>query len=280
MTYSRKQFFKTLGGATLATVGATALPKMGFSHNTPTDGSFSLGLASYSVRKFSLDEVIHMAQRLDITHLCLKSMHLPLDSNPKALKAAAEKVRAAGLQLYGAGVIYMKTEEEVKNAFNYAKHAGMQVIVGVPSPELLGLVEQLVKKYDIKVAIHNHGPGDKVYPSPKSIYDKVKNLDSRIGLCMDIGHTERIELNCSEQARKYADRLHDIHLKDVDQIGAPGRSVELGRGIIDIPTFLRTMVDINYQGVLSLEYEKDADDPLPGMAESVGYTRGVLDMMS
>ena len=279
MTYTRKQFFKTLGGATVAAAGVAALPGLAAANTRPKDGSFSMGLASYSVRKFSLDEVIKMTQRLDLTHLCLKSMHLPLDSKPKALKEAAAKVKAAGLKLYGAGVIYMKSEDAVKQAFAYAKHAGMSVIVGVPNPELLGLVEEHVKKYDIKVAIHNHGPGDKIYPSPDSVYERVKNLDSRIGLCMDIGHTERIELNCSEKARKFADRLYDVHLKDVDQIGAPGKSVELGRGIIDIPAFMKTLIEINYQGVVSLEYEKDADDPLPGMAESVGYTRGILAMM-
>ena len=279
MKYNRKSFLKTLGATSLGLLGASALPAKSVNQN-PKANTLTFGLASYSVRKFSLDETIAMCQRLGLKKLCLKSMHLPLDSSPQALKEAAKKVKDGGLDLYGAGVIYMKSEAEVEQAFKYADGAGMKVIVGVPNPEFLPLVDKLVKKYDITLAIHNHGPGDKVYPSPDDVYEKIKNFDKRIGLCMDIGHTERIEQNCSKKARQYADRLYDIHLKDVDQIGAPGKSVEFGHGIIDIPAFLKTLVDINYQGVVSMEYEKDADDPLPGMAESIGYARGVMDSMS
>jgi len=206
-------------------------------------------------------------------------MHLPLDSSKEHISSVAKKVKDAGLELYGAGVIYMRNEEEVHQAFDYAKYAGMKVIVGVPNHELLDLVEKKVMDYDITVAIHNHGPGDDLYPSPESAYKLIKDRDKRLGLCMDIGHTERIKLDCSEETKRFSDRLYDIHLKDVDVRAEAGRSVELGTGVIDIPKYIKTLIDLNYQGVVSLEYEKDADDPLPGMAESVGYARGVLDMI-
>ncbi len=277
MTLTRKSFLQTMASSGLGLLGASTV--QAWQPVEESSHSLKFGLASYSTREFSLDEVITMTQRLGLKHLCLKSMHLPLDSDDQALKRAAKKVADAGLDLYGAGVIYMKSEAEVRRAFAYAKGAGMRVIIGVPNPELLGLVEQMVKQYDIVLAIHNHGPGDEIYPSPDDVYKRVKHLDKRIGLCMDIGHTERIEQNCSEKAIAYADRLYDLHLKDVDQIGAPGRSVELGRGIIDIPAFIKTIKDLNFEGIVSLEYEKDAKDPLPGLSESIGYARGVLDTM-
>jgi sugar phosphate isomerase/epimerase len=241
---------------------------------------FELGLASYTLRKFNLDQTLAMTRRVGLKYICFKSFHLALDSTPAQIKEAVAKVKKAGLILYGGGVISMNKEPEVNRAFEYAKAAGMKVIVGVPAPELLPLVDKKVRQYNIKVAIHNHGPGDKTYPTPASAYEKIKNLDKRIGLCMDIGHTKRYGVNPSVSAEKYADRLLDVHIKDVTEATAKGHGCEAGRGVIDIPRFLRTLIKIKYAGIVSFEYEKDADDPLAGLAESVGYVNGVLAAIS
>ena len=237
---------------------------------------FELGLASYTLRKFDLDQTLAMTKRVGLKYICFKDVHLKMDSTPEQIQAAAQKVKDAGLILYGGGVIYMRTEEQVRQAFEYAKAAGMRVIVGVPVPETLPLVDKLVKQYDIKVAVHNHGPTDKVYPVPATAYEKIKDLDKRIGLCDDIGHTMRAGVDPCESAEKFADRLLDIHIKDVSAANKDGNAVEVGRGVIDIPKYIRTLVKIKYEGVVSFEYEKDADDPLAGLAESVGYVRGVM----
>ena len=165
---------------------------------------------------------------------------------------------------------------EVEQTFDYAKAAGMRVIVGVPAYDLLPMVNEKIKQYNICVAIHNHGPGDKLYPTPEVAYKKIKRFDRRFGLCIDIGHTVRIGVDPARAAEKFADRLLDVHIKDVTAATAAGRCVEAGRGVIDLPKFLRTLVKIRYPGIVSFEYEKDGDDPLPVLAESVGYVRGVL----
>ncbi len=237
---------------------------------------FKLGLASYTTRKLSLEETLAITQRLGLKYICLKSFHLPLESTPAEIAAVAAKVKEAGLELYGGGVIRMKSEDEVNRAFEYARAAGMEVIVGVPEPEMLGLVNEKVQQYDIKVAIHNHGPSDKLYPTPVVTYEKIRNLDSRIGICHDIGHTQRTGMDPAKATAKCAERLLDVHMKDVDAARAEGKTVEIGRGVIDIPKFLRTLLNINYAGIVAFEYEKDAEDPLAGLAESVGYVRGVL----
>jgi inosose dehydratase len=206
-------------------------------------------------------------------------MHLPLESKEEEIRSIVEKVNKAGLQLYGAGVIYMKSEEEVENAFRYSKAAKVKVIIGVPNHNLLKLVELKVRETDIKLAIHNHGPGDDVYPTPEVVYNKIKSLDPRIGLCIDIGHVKRLGLDPVENIKKYADRLYDLHLKDVDLEAAEGTSVEFGRGVIDLPSVLKSLKEINYSGVVAMEFEKDADDVLPGLAECVGYSKGVLDAL-
>ena len=209
------------------------------------------------------------------------SFHLPLDSSPAQIADVVKKVKDAGLTLYAGGVISMKKEPDIHHAFEYAKAAGMKVIVaGSLTPDLLGLVDKKVKQYDIKVAIHNHGPGDKLYPTPDRAYDRVKPYDKRIGFCHDIGHTQRLGVDPAASTEKVADRLHDVHIKDVTGPTAKDHGCEIGRGVIDIPKFLRTLVKIKYAGVVSFEYEKDADDPLAGLAESVGYVTGALAAIS
>ncbi|WP_339810597.1 TIM barrel protein [uncultured Imperialibacter sp.] len=274
MTLNRKDFLRTAG---LAGAGMVLAPTL--SSAKPARASkytFQLGLASYTFREFSLDTTIEYTKRLGISKIALKSMHLPLDSSEADIKAAAKKIADAGLELYGAGVIYMKTEAEVNQAFAYAKAAGMKMIIGVPNYDLLPLAEKKVKETDIKLAIHNHGPGDDLYRSPKDVYEKVKGLDKRIGLCMDIGHVVRIGEDPSVWAEKFKDRIYDIHLKDEDKAQEDGKPLEIGRGVTDIPAFLKTMIKVGYAGYMSLEYEKDGKDPLAGAAESFGYVRGVL----
>ena len=237
---------------------------------------FRLGMASYTFRAFSLDETLLFTKRLGLEKISFKSVHLPLDSTAEAIQAAMTKVEAAGLEPYAGGVIYMKNEQEVQQAFDYAKAAGMKIIVGVPNHELLRLVHQKVQEYDIRMAIHNHGPTDKLYPTPESVVEKIKDLDPRLGLCLDIGHAQRSAVDPAAAAELFFDRLIDVHIKDVTASSAEGGPIEVGRGVIDIPKFLRTLIKLGYAGTVSLEYEKGEKDPLPGAAESIGYIRGAL----
>lgn len=278
---SRRRFLQAVGVGTISLAGAGRCPAQVGSAGMvkKSKHKFELGLASYTLREFNLEDTLAMTKRVGLKYICFKSMHLPLDSTPAQIRDTVQKVKDAGLILYGGGVIYMRNEKQVNEAFDYAKAAGMKVIVGVPQPELLPLVNEKVRQYDIKVAIHNHGPTDKVYPTPASAYEKIKNLDKRIGLCNDIGHTIRAGVDPSLSARKYADRLLDVHIKDVSEATADGHAVEVGRGVINIPEFLKTLINIGFDGKVSFEYEKDAKDPLPGLAESVGYVNGVLATM-
>lgn len=279
MSLTRHEFLKVLGLSAAGTLTAAAAfpgtpPSDRFS--TPADTKLKLGLASYTLRKFTLDQVISISKRLGLDNIALKSMHMPLESSAEDIKGMADKIRSAGLNLYGAGVIYMKTRDEVENAFNYAAHAGLEMIVGVPNHELLPLVNEKVKKHNIKLAIHNHGPGDDLYSSPDDVHAKIKGLDKRIGYCIDIGHVVRIKQDPVPMIEKYKDRLYDMHVKDMSKAEPDGKAVEIGRGVIDIPQVIKTLKKISYQGYVAFEYEKDADDPVAGLAESVGYVRAVM----
>ena len=240
---------------------------------------FNLGMASFTLREFDLIQAAEMSKRAGLTHISLKSMHLPLDTEKSKIKELAQKVREVGIDLYGCGVVYMSSETEVENAFEYARAAGMETIIGVPEKKLLSLVEEKVKDYDINLAIHNHGPGDERYPSPSDVYEAVKNRDERMGLCLDIGHTQRLGEDPVEALEKYAPRIHDIHIKDVTAASEEGVAAPMNRGVVDIPNVLRKIIEIDYEGVLGLEYEENPEDPLPEIAESVGFTKGVLSVL-
>jgi inosose dehydratase len=268
---SRRNFLSSAG------IGLVALPFAGAAAvQKAKSPKLTIGMASYTFRKFDLDNTLAMTKRLGLKRIAFKDFHLAMDSTPETIRTAALKARDSGLELYGCGVVYMKTEAEVNRAFEYAKTAGMEIIIGVPEHNLLELVNRKVNEYNIKVAIHNHGPGDKVYPSPQTVYDKIRDLDPRMGLCLDIGHAQRLGIDPSDAALKFSKRVLDVHIKDVSSSTAEGTTLEIGRGVIDIPRFLRTMIDLRYTGTLALEYEKDEGDPLPGSAESIGYLRGAL----
>ncbi len=277
MKTDRREFLKITGVGIVTTTFPNALTVSNI-HPKLADSKFSfkLGIASYSFRKFSLTDALKMTKRLDIDNISLKDFHLKLNASDNEIAEAVQICKEAGVKLYGGGVIYMNTKEDVDRAFEYALKAGMEIIIGVPTHELLPYVEEKVQKYNIKLAIHNHGPGDKRYPSAESAYEKIKGMDSRMGLCIDIGHTARINRDPSLDIKKYFDRVFDIHIKDVTQNNEKGSTCEIGRGIINIPKFLAEVIKLKYTGVLALEFEKDADDPLPGMAESIGYIKGVL----
>ncbi len=237
---------------------------------------FKVGMAGYTFVKFDLDKTLETLQRTDVHYLCIKDFHLPLTSNAAQIEVFHAKLKAKNVTGYAVGPIYMKTKGAVDTAFEYAKRVGVKLIVGVPDYELLPYVNEKVKQYDFKYAIHIHGPDIKLYPDAEDVWNNVKNLDPRIGMCLDIGHDTRNGKDPVADLQKYHTRVFDIHLKDVTGNTKQGYSVEVGRGIIDFPAFVKMLRKVNYAGVVSLEHERNMDNPFSGIAESIGYFRGVI----
>ncbi|MFT3750632.1 MAG: sugar phosphate isomerase/epimerase [Agriterribacter sp.] len=275
---SRRKFIQSsaiaLSGASLLpyTVAANKVVR----NNDAKKAFLETGMAGYSFVNYSLEQTIAMMNRIAIYNLSLKDFHLPLDSSQEKIDEVLGKFKAGGINVYATGVIYMKSEAEVDRAFAYTKKAGVGLLVGVPTYDLLAYTENKVKEYGIKIAIHNHGPEDKLYPGPKDVYDRINKMDKRMGLCLDIGHAVRAGADLEKVVADYADRLFDLHIKDVNAAKPDGKAIELGRGVIDFPAFVKALRAINYKGKCSIEYEKDMKDALPGMAESAGYFRGVM----
>ena len=237
---------------------------------------FNLGMAGYTFHKFDLDKTLETLKETDVHYLCIKDFHLPLSSTDDEIKAFHAKLADYDVTGYGVGPIYMRSEEEVDNAFEYAKRVGVKVIVGVPNYELLPYVNEKVQEYDMQYAIHLHGPDIEMYPDADDVWENVKDLDSRMGMCLDIGHDRRNGKDPVADLEKYHSRVFDIHLKDVTGATKLGYSVEVGRGILDIPGFVKMLRKVKYTGVVSLEHERNMDNPFMGIAESIGYFRGVV----
>jgi len=274
---SRRQFLKLAGTGVLG-AGASSLyayPVMPVSADK-TKNTFTVGMAGYTFLRFDVEKTIEIMKRVGVSNLSLKDFHMPMNSTQDQINAILSKFRSAGINVYTVGVIYMKTRESVDQAFEYAKMAGVKMIVGAPDYEVLPYVEEKIKSYDFKLAIHNHGPDNPLFPNATDIWDHIKDLDSRIGICIDIGHTTRDGQDPSVDIMKFKSRIYDVHIKDVDKASKEGKTVEIGRGIIDIPKVIATLRKIKYSGSCSLEFEKDMNDPLAGIAESIGYFRGVM----
>jgi sugar phosphate isomerase/epimerase len=279
MKTSRRKFIKSASfGLALSSYPGMISGFAAETRSTENEGNekLKLGLASYTFKEFSLDQAIAMTNRVGLKHIALKSFHLPLESTKEEIRAAAAKVRAGGLDLYGCSVVVLSNENEVHQAFEYAKTAGMGMIIAQPVAELLDLLEKKVNEYNIKLAIHNHGPEDHNFPSPIETVAKIKKMDPRIGLSIDVGHVRRSGIEPVYCIKKCADRLMDIHIKDLKTIQLVSDVCEVGRGKLDIPGILRSLIRIKFNGIVAFEYEKDLNDPLAGLAESVGYVRGVL----
>jgi sugar phosphate isomerase/epimerase len=235
------------------------------------------GVASYTLRKMPLDAAIAAIKRVGLQYVSIKDFHLPLDSTPEQRKAVAAKFKEAGITPLSCGNVSMKNDvADVRRAFEYARDVGLPTIVCSPDPDSMKILDAMVKEFDIRLAIHNHGPEDKRFPSPYDVWTAVQPYDKRIGLCIDVGHTARAKVDPAEAIRKCRERLYDCHLKDIDSTAPNGKTIEGGRGVLDLKSILRALLDVGYPHLASFEYEKDENDPVPGLSETIGYSKGLL----
>ncbi len=238
-----------------------------------------LGLASYTFRNFSRAQMIAFMKELNVLALNAKDVkdHLPVDPHEEA--AALADYAAPGIALHAAGTIYFAKDEDadIRSKFEYAKRAGIGVIVaGDPALETLPRIEKFVSEYDIRIAIHNHGPEDKLWHSPLDVLNAVKNMDPRIGCCIDVGHTARAGTDVVGAIREAGPRLFNVHMKDLANFQSKDSQVAVGEGIMPVRKIFEALLAMRYGGFVDLEYEIHADDPMPGVTSSFAYMRGLL----
>jgi sugar phosphate isomerase/epimerase len=236
-------------------------------------------LASYTFRNFSRAQLISFMKQLDLSAVNLKDVKDHLPSVTPEETAALADYAAAGVKLHAAGTIYFDKDEDadIRNKFEYCKRAGISVIVaGDPAPETLPRIEKFVREYNIRFAIHNHGPEDKLWHSPLDVLKAVKGLDPRIGCCIDVGHTVRAGTDVVQAIHEAGPRLFNIHMKDLTNFQDKENQVAVGEGKMPVPKIFQALAAIGYQGFVDLEYEIHPNDPMPGVIASFAYMHGVL----
>ena len=238
---------------------------------------FRIGVAGYTYRNFDIDQTLKYLQSMGVKYLSVKDFWLPLNSTAEQMKAFKAKCAAHGVDGYILGPIYMRNEAEVDRAFAYAERYGSDVFIGVPTYELIDYVIKKVADTGIKAAIHTHGPDGAPFPNIQKVVEMVKDPKLGVGCCMDLGHSVRMGEDIVKDIKKYKDWIYDIHIKDESEASKKGQTWEMGRGVMDFKPIVEVLRKIGYKGVVSLEFEKNGKDPHPGVAESIGYLRGVCD---
>ena len=287
---TRREFLKA-GAVAIAGIAVTGVEKNRsedrplYEESTPADvgPAIRLGIASYTFRNFTRAETIGFLKQARVSDVNLKDTkdHLPMNA-VEEIKALGDYL-SAEIKLHAAGTIYFPKDEDedIRAKFEYAKRAGIGVIVaGDPAPTTLPRIEKFVKEYDIKFALHNHGPEDKMWPSPLDALKAMKGMDRRMGCCIDVGHTVRAGVDVVQAIREVGPRVFNVHIKDLASFTDKESQVEVGRGKMPVKKIFEALLGIRYDGFVDLEYEINEKDPLPGVMESLAYMRGVLAGMS
>jgi inosose dehydratase len=279
-TFSRRDLLKTgtLAAAAIPTINLSSFAAPATQEADPWLG-LKIGVATYTVRELPIEEAIKAIKRVGLKYISIKNVknHIDLSHTPEERKQRAQMFRDAGLIPLSVGNVGMKNDEaDIRRAFEYARDIGVSTMVCAPQKDSIPILDKMVKEFDIKLAIHNHGPEDKQFPSPYDVWQAVQKYDKRIGLCIDVGHTARANVDPAESILKCRERLYDLHMKDISALGNRNTPIESGRGILNLKSILAALLKIKYTGLVGFEYEKDKEDPVPGLAESVGYTKGLL----
>lgn len=271
-------FVRTTRRQMLGAASAAALLRVPTASLGAEAGEFQLAVATYSLRSFPRTQAIAMIKQLGIRHVSIKEFHLPYKSTPTERAAGRKEFEDAGLTIASGGVIYMQKNDEadVRFYFDYARDCGMPMIIAGATHETLPLIEKCVREYNIRVAIHNHGPEDKFFPNPQAALKLIQNMDPRIGVCVDVGHTTRTGVDLLEAVRACGSRLMDVHIKDLRDLRDAKSQCPVGDGAMPVAALFKELRRMKYQGLVALEYEIDAKDPMPGMTKSFAYMRGVL----
>lgn len=280
--FSRRKLLQASGLAVatplLAKTSFGATPVPAESSADPWRG-LKVGVASYTLRNLPIEQAIAGVKQVDLKYVSIKNVknHIDLTHSSEERKRRAQMFRDAGITPLSVGNVPMRDgESEIRTAFEFARDIGVPTIVCAPNHDALPLLDKLVKEFDIRLAIHNHGPEDTFFPSPYDVMRAVEKLDQRIGLCIDVGHTARAGVDPAESIINCRKRLYDVHMKDISAMGNKNTPIEGGRGILDLKSILAALLEIKFEGLVGFEYEKDADNPVPGLAESVGYNKGLL----
>lgn len=264
---TRREIFAVAGAAAIAAEMADAAPY----------GDFKLGICSYTFREFQRKMAIEMMQQLGVSYVSIKDVHLSYALSPADLMKGIGEFKKAGLTPVSAGNTDLRdpNPEVLRKYFQYARDTHIPILVAAPTHASLPAIEKLVKEFDVKVAIHPHGPEDHNFPAPKDVLEAVKGMDPRIGMCLDVGHAMRAGSDLVADIAAAGPRLLDMHFKDLKNRNDKDSQCAVGEGVMPVVEIFKQLKRVGYRGCVNLEYEIMSENPLPGAQHSIGYMKGV-----
>jgi inosose dehydratase len=283
--FGRRQFLRA-GAGTLAAVGAgMAAPLLSAQdakkgkkaeREVPLGpyAPFKMSVQSYSLRKFDFEKMVQTLYDLELHFVELYPAHMGSELGEFDFKSHMRFMRQRSIRPIAYGVVdFTKDVDKNRALFEFAKKLRLASISANPHPDSFQSLDKLVEEYAIPVAIHNHGPEDKLYRTPELIEKAIKDHHKLIGLCVDTGHFLRAGVNPLEVVKQFKDRVYGCHLKDVKTEGGKSRFTVLGQGDLDTPALLKLLKDAGFKGGLSLEYEEEENDPVPSIKKCLETVR-------
>jgi inosose dehydratase len=275
-SYSRRGFLLTAGavGAALGMWRQSATWGVNTTGVHKSDG-LALGLQSYTLREFPVERAIELAKELGFAHVEFTRLHVSADTPIANVDAVKRKMADTGLRISAQGVNPLTTDHAAnRRVFELAKRLGNRNITADPTEDSFDSLDKLVAEYDLRVAIHNHGPGAR-YDKIADVLKAIKGHDPRIGACADLGHYIRSAEDPVKAIHLFGNRLYGVHLKDFAEQTKDAKGVILGRGHLDVVGVYKALKQVNFpaDGALSLEYEENKKNPIADVKECVAVAR-------
>jgi inosose dehydratase len=270
-SWSRRRFMSVVGATTVA----SGLPRLVRAAVPEEPAPFRIGLQSYTFRSFPLEKMLDTCQSLGIETIEFFSGHYSPESNDEQVAAMNKQLAAHDLKLLSHGVNkFTKDHEANKRSFEFAKRAGIRNITADPSEDSFDSLDKLVAEYDVRIAIHNHGPGAR-YDKVDSVLRAVKGRHPNIGACADLGHYIRTGEDPVRVINLLEGRLFGVHLKDYDAPRGDAKGTILGKGLMDVPGVLAALKKVNMpsDACMAIEYEENSADPTEDVKACVATVR-------
>ncbi len=259
--WSRRKFLEATVG-TMAAIGSRRVLRAAGPENAY--GGFQMGMQSYTLRGFKVDQALQEIQKLGLHNVEFFDAHFPVKSSDADIEAMKSKTKALGITLRGHGVNpFTKDHEANRRYFEFAKKAGIRNLAGDPTEDSFDSLDKLVAEYQIRIAIHNHGPNAR-YNKVTDVLNAIKGHNPLIGACADLGHYIRSAEDPVRVINLLEGRLYGVHLKDFADQKAQTKGVILGQGHLDVVGVFKALRKVNFpaDGALSLEYEEQPENPL------------------
>jgi sugar phosphate isomerase/epimerase len=278
-TTTRRGFLRAGSAAALGLAASPTLLNAGQGRGEPAAapsrdplGEFTVGVQSYSFRRFNLEQSLQRIRDLGLHFVELYRGHVPVTAEAGPINAARALCFQYGITPIAFGVErFTRDHAANRRVFEFARALGVRYLSADPDPDSFDSLDRLVREFDIAIAIHPHGPAGRNlhrWYSAEVILPAVRNHDRRIGTCLDTGHLIRAaqapfnrRIDPAQQVRTMGARNFGLHLKDHDN--KRREDVVFGRGVLDVPAVLRALRAVRFQGYISIEYEAHEDNPSP-----------------